>query len=62
VGSVTRFGEGWLQAVRAELVRCTLPALGQETQLAFGEIGANGVILGACALLMTREIGLSLAR
>jgi len=62
VGSVTRFGEAWLQAVQAEMTRCSLPALARETQLAFGEIGANGVILGACALLMTREIGLSLAR
>jgi hypothetical protein len=41
---------------------CTLPALAAETHLAFGEIGANAVILGACALLMTREIGLNLAR
>jgi predicted NBD/HSP70 family sugar kinase len=62
VGSVTRFGEPWLQAVREELNRCTLPALAAETHLAFGEIGANAVILGACALLMTREIGLNLAR
>jgi len=62
VGSVTRFGETWLQAVRDELNVCTLPALAAETHLAFGEIGANAVILGACALLMTREIGLNLAR
>ncbi len=62
VGSVTRFGEAWLQAVRQEMNRCTLPALAAETQLAFGEIGSNAVILGACALLMTREIGLNLAR
>lgn len=62
VGSVTRFGDAWLQAVREELNRCVLPALARETNLAFGEIGANAVILGACALLMTREIGLSLAR
>lgn len=62
VGSVARFGETWLQAVREEMTRCTLPALAAETHLAFGEMGANAVILGACALLMTREIGLSLAR
>jgi N-acetylglucosamine repressor len=62
VGSVTRFGEFWLQAVREEMNRCTLPALAAETRLAFGEIGANAVILGACALLMTREIGLNLVR
>ena len=62
VGSVTRFGETWLQAVRQEMNRCTLPALAEETHLAFGEIGSNAVILGACALLMTREIGLNLAR
>ena len=62
VGSVTRFGEFWLQAVREEMNRCTLPALAAETRLAFGEIGGNAVILGACALLMTREIGLNLVR
>jgi len=62
VGSVTRFGESWLQSVREEMNRCMLPTLATETQLAFGEIGANAVILGACALLMTREIGLNLAR
>jgi N-acetylglucosamine repressor len=62
VGSVTRFGEPWLQAVREELQRCSLPALARQTEIAFGELGANAVILGASALLLTHEIGLSLAR
>lgn len=62
VGSVTRFGEAWLQAVRDEFCCSTLPSLAAETHLEFGKIGANAVILGACALLMTREIGLNLAR
>ncbi len=62
VGSGPRFGDIWLNAIRQELTRCCLPSLASETQVAFGEIGANAVILGACALLMTSEIGLSPAR
>jgi N-acetylglucosamine repressor len=62
VGSVTRFGESWLQIVDEEVRRCALPALVQDMQIAFGEIYPHAVILGACALLMNREIGFSLAR
>ncbi|HZW03418.1 MAG TPA: ROK family transcriptional regulator [Anaerolineaceae bacterium] len=62
VGSVTRFGQPWLDGVRAELQSRTLPALSQQTEITLGETAANGVILGASALLLTCELGLNLAR
>jgi glucokinase-like ROK family protein len=62
VGSVTRFGQPWLEAVCAEVRRCSLAVLAQETEIDFGDLGANAVILGASALLLTRELGLSLMR
>jgi predicted NBD/HSP70 family sugar kinase len=62
VGSVTRFGLPWLEAVREEMINHSLALLAQETEISFGELGENAVILGASALLLTRELGLSLAR
>jgi glucokinase-like ROK family protein len=62
VGSVTRFGQSWLEAVCAEVRRCSLDVLAQETEIGFGDLGANAVILGASALLLTRELGLNLIR
>lgn len=62
VGSVERFGESWLQTVTEQIGRSALAALVQDVQISFGEIHPHAVILGACALLMTREIGFSLAR
>jgi glucokinase-like ROK family protein len=62
VGSVTELGPAWLQAVQEETSQRALPVLTQETEVAFGELGANSVILGASALLLTQELGLSLAR
>lgn len=62
VGSATRFGPEWLEVVREELRNRALPVLAQETEIVFGESGAKAVILGASALLLTRELGLSLAR
>jgi hypothetical protein len=42
--------------------RRSLAVLAEETEIAFGDLGANAVILGASALLLTRELGLSLMR
>ena len=61
-GSVTTFGEPWLAAVRDEAIRRTLPMLSSELQIGLVEIRANVVVLGASAMLMTSELGLSLAR
>jgi hypothetical protein len=62
VGSVTEFGPMWLEWVREETAKQALAILTAETEIAFGESGANSVILGASALLLTEELGLSLAR
>ena len=60
VGSVTAFGDPWLEAVRATAASCALPLLSGETTVEIGHLHDDGVILGASALLMTRELGLSL--
>jgi predicted NBD/HSP70 family sugar kinase len=62
VGSVTRFGQPWLDAVREEMIKHSLTILARETEVSYGELGENAVILGASALLLTRELGLSLVR
>jgi N-acetylglucosamine repressor len=61
-GSVTAFGEPWLAAVRDEAIRRTLPMLSSEIQISLVDIKANVVVLGASTMLMTSELGLSLAR
>lgn len=62
VGSVAAFGDGWLEAVRRQMRENALPLLAQETDVRFGRTTENVVGLGAAALLLTRELGLSLAR
>jgi predicted NBD/HSP70 family sugar kinase len=62
VGSVTDFGDGWLEVVRREVAQHALPLLAQETSVTFGRGDERIVALGAAALLLTRELGLSLAR
>jgi predicted NBD/HSP70 family sugar kinase len=62
VGSVTRFGDVWLQTVIDQIRSSTLPTLIQNMNISFGVIHPHGVVLGACALLMSHEIGVSLAR
>jgi predicted NBD/HSP70 family sugar kinase len=61
-GSSVRFGTAWLEAVRAEAGQRALATLAQEAEIAFGELAEDAVILGASALLLTQELGLSLAR
>jgi predicted NBD/HSP70 family sugar kinase len=61
-GPVTAFGEEWIEAVGDEARRRALGLLTAETEIAFGRLAPNVVVLGASALLITRELGLSLAR
>jgi predicted NBD/HSP70 family sugar kinase len=58
-GTMAAFGMPWLEAVQAAMRRGALPALVQETRLELGGID-DIVVLGASALLMTRELGLNL--
>ena len=62
VGTVTAFGDPWLEVVRHEARERSLPLLGRETDVEFGIAREDVVVLGASALLMTRELGLSLVR
>lgn len=61
IGSMTEFGEPWLAAVRAEAHRSALPLLVDSTRIGLGHLGSDIVELGAAALLMTSELGLSQA-
>lgn len=62
VGEMTGFGEAWLTAVRREAHRSALALLADETRIEVGRLGDDLVVLGAAALLMTRELGMALAR
>jgi N-acetylglucosamine repressor len=61
-GPVTAFGDEWLAAVADEARRRALTLLSGATEIEFGRPSRNVVVLGASALLITRELGLSLAR
>ena len=60
VGSAAEFGEPWLNAVRESMLANALGLLADATTIEIGRLHADGVVLGATALLMTRELGLSL--
>jgi N-acetylglucosamine repressor len=61
-GPVTGFGDEWLATVADEARRRSLTLVSGDTEIEFGRLTENVVILGASALLITRELGLSLAR
>jgi predicted NBD/HSP70 family sugar kinase len=61
-GPVADLGEPWLEAVRDEATRRSLPLLADSVEIRTARITANEAVLGASALLTTRELGLSLAR
>lgn len=63
IGPATTLGDEWLHAVREEAARSALQQLSHDTRI---ELGAapdeKDVLIGASALLMTQELGLSLVR
>jgi N-acetylglucosamine repressor len=61
VGGATEFGEPWLAAVRDTMQRSALGLLASQTTVEIGELREDGVVLGASALLMTHELGLTLS-
>ena len=61
-GPVTAFGDEWLATVADEARRRSLTLLSGDTEIEFGRLSPNVVVLGASALLITRELGLSLSR
>ncbi|MEO6349053.1 MAG: ROK family protein, partial [Candidatus Limnocylindrales bacterium] len=62
VGPAADLGDIWLGAVRERARASALPLLAEETEIELGEAQENIVLLGASGLLMTHELGLSLAR
>lgn len=61
IGPMTAFGQDWFDAVRGEARRTALPLLAESTRIALGNLGPDVQELGAAALLMTAELGLSRA-
>jgi predicted NBD/HSP70 family sugar kinase len=61
VGTVTEFGAGWLNVVADTMRASALPLLVEGTSVEIGGLPADAVVLGASALLATRELGLNLA-
>lgn len=62
VGPATRLGQRWLAAIRQQAEWSALPLLARETLIELGASQDDDVLIGASALLMTEELGLSLAR
>jgi N-acetylglucosamine repressor len=61
-GSATVLGEPWFQAIRDEATRRSLGPLAREARLINGGVGEDLTLLGACALLLTRALGLTVHR
>lgn len=57
-GSVTCFGSLLLEVVQQEMTRRSLALLACETEVGMSSMGPEMVILGAGALVLTRELGL----
>ena len=62
VGPAVELGDVWLEAIRRRAAASTLPLLAGATKIELGPAHDDVVLLGASALLMTHELGLSLAR
>ena len=59
---MTALGEPWLDAIRDEATARSLGPLARETAIDDGGMGEDLTLLGACALLLTRELGLTVHR
>ncbi len=62
LGPVTELGPAWLAAVRREAGGRALALLADDIEIAVARPTTNVVIRGAAALLVARELGLSLVR
>ena len=62
VGPVAAFGDDWLGEVRRSARSGVLAMLARDTQIEFGHVHDDVVVLGASALLMEQQLGLGLAR
>lgn len=62
LGTVTVLGEPWFEAIREEAARRSLGPLARDIRIGDGGTGEDVTLLGACALLLTRELGLTVHR
>jgi len=62
VGPVAKFGDAWLGEVRRSARASVLALLARDTQIEFGHVHDDVVVLGASALLMEQQLGLGLVR
>ena len=62
VGPVAAFGDDWLDEVRRSARSGVLALVARDTQIEFGHVHDDVVVLGASALLMEQQLGLGLAR
>jgi len=62
VGPVAAFGDDWLREVRQHALSSVLALLARDTQIEFGHVHDDVVVLGASALLMEQQLGLGLVR
>jgi len=62
VGPVAAFGDDWLSVVRRYARSSVMALLARDTQIEFGHVHDDVVVLGASALLMEQQLGLGLVR
>ena len=62
VGPVAEFGDDWVGEVRRSAQSSVLASLARDTQIEFGHVHVDMVVLGASALLMEQQLGLGLVR
>jgi predicted NBD/HSP70 family sugar kinase len=62
VGPVAALGDDWLAEVQRSARSSVLALLARDTQIEFGHVHDDVVVLGASALLMEQQLGLGLAR
>lgn len=57
-GSITSLGEALLDVIRREMVARSLSVVAQQTEIGMSAMGQDIVLLGASAMVLTRELGL----
>jgi predicted NBD/HSP70 family sugar kinase len=62
VGPVAAFGDDWLGEVQRSARSSVLALLARDTEIEFGHVHDDVVVLGASALLMEQQLGLGLVR
>lgn len=62
LGTVAALGDPWFDAIRDEASRRSLGPLARDLRIEDGGTGEDVTLLGACALLLTHELGLTVHR